>query len=65
MELEAGMTEILDSGRGTFVKCDLPDGEPVVLRRAHNGVQLLFPDRPRREPLLLPDKNQQDEPGNA
>ena len=65
MDLEPGMELILVSGRGERVKCDLPGGEPVVLRRAHNGVQILFPERPRRDPQLLTDKNQQDEPGSA
>lgn len=63
MELEDGMNEMLASPRGSRVKADLPSGEGVILIRKGNGIQILYPDRPRREPMLLPDKAQQSEPG--
>jgi len=63
VELEEGMHEMLASRKGSRVNADLPSGEGVILIRKGNGIQVLYPDRPRREPMLLPDKRQQDEPG--
>ena len=63
MDVQEGVEKILESIQGTRVPCDLPDGEPIILRRSYNGVQFLFPDRARRDPQLLTTERQQDEPG--
>jgi len=63
VELEEGMEAMLAGRKGGRLNADLPSGEGVILIRKANGIQILYPDRPRREPMLLPDKRQQDEPG--
>ena len=64
MTLEEGVTEILANGRGFRVVVTMDDGETSVLRRAREGMQISFPNRPKSEPLLLASGSQQDEPGS-
>ena len=65
MELEAAAQEILENQQGHRVEALLANGELVVVRRAKNGYQVTFPDRPRREPQTLSAGRQQDEPGTV
>lgn len=63
MDDESAMQEILDNKRGHRVNTHLPSGEPVVLRRTHNGIQMLFPERRRRYGVNLSIGRQQDKLG--
>ena len=65
MELEVATQEILDNQQGHRVEALLANGELVVIRRAKNGYQVTFPDRPRREAIDVSTGRQQDEPGTT
>lgn len=57
--VDAEMQEILDNRRGHRVITTNDEGEVMILRRTKNGIQLLFPDRPRRSELNLSASRQQ------
>lgn len=63
LDLEVAVQEIQDNQQGHRVEALTAQGELVVIRRAKQGYQVTFPDRPRREAQTLSAGRQQDEPG--
>lgn len=60
---ETDVQEILDNQRGHRVITTGEDGEVQILRRARNGIQVTFPDRPVRAPIDLGAARQQGKLG--